>query len=99
MNADEPRPAPVDSPRPAAANQPGRATLGSSWRLDLLARYPWLGYVLPIVIFLVVTSLEPTPPEPANQIIQTDESPSWFDLDIPYGAYPILYTAKLALTI
>ncbi len=33
------------------------------WRARLLAQYPWLTFVLPVAVFLVVTSLEPTPPE------------------------------------
>ena len=80
--------------RPGAGN-----TAGSSGGVQLLAAYPWLGYVLPLVLFLAVTSSEPKPPEPADQTVQTEETPSWFDLAIPYRAYPIIYTAKIALTI
>jgi uncharacterized protein len=90
--------------------------------MALLARYPWLGYVLPLVVFLVLTSFEPAPPErtpadalaadgagsdplnadPLEQVLpqdQTAKATGWFDLSIPYRAYPLVYTAKIALSI
>jgi uncharacterized protein len=99
-------------------------------RHALLARYPWLGYVLPLVVFMVGTSLEPTPtpapteghaaqaesvsesnpampptdaapapeaPQPAPA--ETGGSAGWFGVSIPYCAYPIVYTLKLAFSV
>ncbi|MBI2825065.1 MAG: CAAX prenyl protease-related protein [Planctomycetia bacterium] len=63
---------------------------------SLAARYPWLPYVLPLVVFLVVTTLEPAPPDPTNQTV---ESTGWFGFALPYSTYPLLYTAKIVLVV
>jgi len=58
----------------------------------LLDRHPWLGYVLPLAVFMLVTSFEPTPPaagEPA-------EPGPWA---IAYRHYPTVYAIKLAATL
>ncbi len=70
-------------------------------RWGLLATYPWLGYVLPLVVFLVGTSCEPTPPktDADGQAVQTAADSGWFGLAVPYSAYPYVYTAKIALSI
>jgi uncharacterized protein len=58
------------------------------WR-GLLARQPWLVFVLPLAVYLLVGSLEPTPTEPGGTAV------GW---NIPYDAYPLVYGAKLLLT-
>jgi len=104
-----------------------------AWRTELLAKYPWLTFILPLAVFLLVTSLEPAPPEPkpalppvadgaaadlpldpdalaANEVKpqgenaktdvannETQPASGWFGVSIPYSAYPIVYTVKLAL--
>ncbi|HEY2840584.1 MAG TPA: CAAX prenyl protease-related protein [Pirellulales bacterium] len=102
----------------------------SNWRAKLLAKHPWLTYVLPLAVFLVLTTLEPKPPEPAapapaavvaadaplpfdpealaeNEVKpdaepqpdknETQPKAGWFGVDIPYRAYPLVYSVKLAL--
>jgi len=69
---------------PASAQRPA-----ARGRAALVERYPWLPYLLPFVVFMLVGSLEPAKPDPAK-------TPGWFA--IPYGYYPVIYTIKIALT-
>lgn len=59
-------------------------------RRALLAKYPWLTFLLPLVIFVLVGCLEPKPPDGGGT------TPWWA---VPYRCYPLVYTLKLALTI
>ncbi len=59
------------------------------WR-GLLARHPWLPFVLPLAVYMLAGSLEPTPREPGGAAI---------GLNIPYSSYPWMYAAKLVLTL
>jgi CAAX prenyl protease-like protein len=78
----------------------------------LIARHPWLPFLLPFVVYMVVGSFEPAPPttygakRQAGQIEQTAaararkttiEADNWFGLR--YAHYPIVYTVKIALTL
>jgi CAAX prenyl protease-like protein len=79
----------------------------------LLARQPWLVFILPLAVYMLVGSLEPRPPkaavssadpaaahdeaQPGHQAPQEDGSAN--PLGIHYKHYPILYTVKIALTI
>lgn len=113
--------------QPTPPNGPARppaSQVAIGGRRALLATYPWLGFVLPLVAFLLVTQLEPAPPlvaeEPAAAQApadgqagtetheaapdaaapdQTAKKSSWFGVDIPYSAYPYVYTLKLAISI
>jgi uncharacterized protein len=76
----------------------------NSSRARLLARHPWLVFVLPLAVYMLVGSFEPTAPKleaaaaaEAPASVETQASESTFAL--PYIFYPILYTAKIALTI
>lgn len=71
---------------PAATSS--RTPTRSGWP-GLLERQPWLPLVLPLAIFMVAGSLEPTPTEPGGTRI---------GLSIPYGYYPLMYGLKLLLT-
>src|SRR3989304_1774478 len=51
---------------------------------------PWLVFLLPFVVFMLIGSLEPTPDKPGGQAI---------GLSIAYDLYPLTYTIKIALTI
>jgi CAAX prenyl protease-like protein len=79
---------------------------------ELIARYPWLPFLLPFIVYMVVGSFEPAPPityearPQAEGGEKTDgtaarnltvEADNWFGLR--YAHYPIVYTAKIALTI
>ena len=76
--------------------EPSEPSSAGGWRARLLSRHRWFGYVLPLVVFLVVTSFEP---KPLADQPQTAEPSGWFAIDIPYAAYPMIYTVKLALSI
>ena len=55
-----------------------------------MEKHRWLGYVLPMLVYMLVGSLEPSASEPGGKML---------GLAIPYSAYPLLYTAKIALTL
>jgi CAAX prenyl protease-like protein len=79
----------------------------------LIERHPWLPFLLPFIVYMVVGSFEPSPPtayEPPPATDQGDrsadetaaqpaliEADNWFGLR--YRHYPIVYTVKIALTI
>jgi len=56
---------------------------------------PWLICILPMAVFMLAGSLEPTPPAGAGE----QAAKSWLDLGIEYQHYPIVYTIKIALTV
>ena len=62
---------------------------------DSLRGNPWLVCLLPLGVFMLVGSFEPTPPavgaEPAAK--------SWIDFGIEYRHYPVVYSVKIALTV
>ena len=55
-----------------------------------MEKHRWVIFVLPVLVFLLVGSLEPKPPTPGS-------SDGW--LAIPYHYYPVVYTVKVALTV
>ena len=52
-------------------------------------RNPWVVFVGPFIVFMLLTSLEPTPDNPGG---------SGIGLAIPYDYYPWVYTLKIVLT-
>jgi hypothetical protein len=80
--------APTNSANPS----PGTNSAGSTptpWPKP----FPWLSFVLPLAVYMLVNSLEPSPPDP--------DKPAFAVLGvvIPYSAYPLVYTIKIALTM
>ena len=65
---------------------PAHAPVGLGGRRALLARYPWLTFVLPFAVFMLVGSLEP---KPDGGLAAT----------VPYSYYPLVYSIKIALTV
>jgi len=61
--------------------------LWNRWK-RLLAAHPSIVFVLPIAVFLLIGSLEPTPQSVGRPGILT----------LPYAAYPAVYAIKIALT-
>jgi uncharacterized protein len=51
---------------------------------------PWLVFLLPFMVFMLVGTLEPTPDKLGGKDI---------GLSIPYDQYPIVYTVKIVLTL
>ena len=62
---------------------------------------PWLTFLLPFAVYMIVGSFEPAPPKPAITLPNGGSRPAinqnWFGLE--YHQYPIVYTVKIALTI
>ena len=61
-----------------------------SHRLAAGKSHRWLVFVLPMAVYMLIGSIEPSPGEPGGKLL---------GLAIPYSAYPLLYTAKIALTL
>jgi len=58
---------------------------------------PWLVFLLPFVVFMLAGSFEPTPPADPDHPVR--KASGWFSSGIPYTAYPLIYTIKIALTL
>ncbi len=62
---------------------------------------PWLTFLLPFIVYMVVGSFEPGPPKPGTKLPDGSVRPAvnnnWFGLEYRY--YPVVYTVKIALTI
>ncbi len=55
---------------------------------------PWLVFLLPFAVYLVVGSFEPPPPAGPDQEVAAP----WLDLGLRYEHYPWIYGAKILLT-
>jgi len=81
---------------PSVANAPPAGT----WPSAVLARHPWLTFLLPFLVYMVVGSFEPAPPKPPTLMPDGTPRPvantNWFGME--YRHYPIVYTVKVALT-
>ncbi len=60
---------------------------------------PWFVCLLPFVVFMLVGSLEPVPAVPAAEGAVATAAKPWLDLGIEYRHYPLVYAAKIALTV
>jgi len=78
-------------------------------RKALLARHRWITFLLPLAVYMLINSLEPLPdqapgggkidPSAAQKSIDDqEERKSWWP-SVPYEYYPIIYTAKIILTL
>lgn len=61
-----------------------------SLRQLVLVRHRWLGFVLPMAVFWILTSLEPKP---------TAEGEAASSPLLPYDYYPAVYVLKIALVV
>jgi uncharacterized protein len=75
-----------------AAGPTTRSPVGGTprGRRAILDRHRWLVFLLPFIVFMLAGSLEPTPDKAGGSAI---------GLAIPYTAYPLVYTLKIALTV
>lgn len=80
---------------------------------DLWQRHPWLPFLLPFAVYMVAGTFEPNPPttyhssanadqtddvaRPSDRSQAVIEADNWFGLR--YAHYPVVYSAKLALTV
>jgi CAAX protease family protein len=61
---------------------------------------PWIICLLPFAVFMLMGSLEPTPPTPAAEGgAAANAAQPWLDLGIEYRHYPLIYATKIALTV
>ena len=80
------------------------APLPAGW----LSRYPWVTFLLPMVVYMLLGSFDPTPPDapptPETEANAEDEpyyppEPKGMLPEIPYRFYPVVYSVKIALTV
>ncbi len=69
---------------------------GDRLRGGLLARFPWLTFVLPLLVYMLVGSLEPAAPK--RDATNQAAAPAAF-WQFEYEYYPLVYAAKIALTL
>lgn len=81
-------------------------------RQALLERHPWLPFVLPLVVYMLLNTFEPSLPEALppsattnpdelaarEQMLRESGSVRLGGLTILYEHYPLVYTAKIAIT-
>ncbi|MEX2142533.1 MAG: CAAX prenyl protease-related protein [Pirellulales bacterium] len=60
-----------------------------------LFRSPWVVFLLPFAVYLVVGSFEPPPPAAPGQAA----TEPWLDLGLRYEHYPWIYGIKILLTV
>ncbi len=73
-----------------SSSESGSIRSGRFDRRRLLEDYPYITFLLPFLVFGLLTSLEPT---------EATSGGSFIGLAIPYSMYPWVYTLKIALTI
>ncbi|MCA9229598.1 MAG: CAAX prenyl protease-related protein [Planctomycetales bacterium] len=74
-----------------------------------LSRWPWVTFLLPMIVYMLMGTLEPKPPQVAEKV---DEATAEFERQIAesfdeegllpairYEHYPLIYTAKIVLTL
>src|SRR3954466_12836535 len=63
--------------------------------------HPWLTFLLPFIVYMAVGAFAPASPKAPVQLPNGASRPApntnWFGLE--YRQYPIVYTAKIVLTI
>ena len=113
-----------DGQNSPAENQPKSLPLPDGW----LGKHPWVTFLLPFIVYMLVGQFEPKPPQATtndgetaiassdesedvatlNEVADLEEveivesegvedSSGWFP-QLPYRHYPVVYTAKVALT-
>jgi len=100
---------PPDRSIPALMDKSSATPLPKGW----LSQWPWVTFLAPMIVYMLVGSFEPTPPEGADASIApppaTEAPAEGFDAlpmassgwlpEIPYRYYPLIYTAKILLVI
>lgn len=87
----------MESPDPSSSPMVDPAALAKvheSAAMPAGRKNPWLVFLLPFLVFMLVGSFEP-----AKRRDGQSGSGSWIDLGIDYSHYPLIYTAKIVLTI
>jgi len=89
-NGKSPAPPATDSaPLPPADQR--EPTVRKTWSNSRVN--PWIVFLLPFLVFMVVGAFEPTKPTDAGK------TSTWIDLGIEYRHYPAVYLIKVLLTI
>jgi len=58
---------------------------------------PWIVFLLPFVVFMLVGSVEPAAPADGGNA--AGRTIGWFSFGISYSDYPLIYTIKIVLTL
>ncbi len=89
MSTSEPNPQRASASPPLTTQSATKSAPQAPPQPDWLTRYPWAAFVVPLAVFMLLGTLEPTPDKPFER----------FGLSIPYSAYPLVYAIKIALTM
>jgi uncharacterized protein len=76
---------------PTESDSAPRSVSAPDAEAKFVDRYRWVCFVLPLAVYMLAGSLEPTQGH--------DDGGKMIGLAIPYSYYPWLYTAKIALTL
>jgi CAAX prenyl protease-like protein len=88
--ADENRDATAGESTDIGLSQPAQGASRENGRIARLRRHPWVVFLLPFIVFMLCTALEPTPDKAGGADI---------GLSIPYDAYPWVYAAEIVVTV
>ncbi|NOY30113.1 MAG: CAAX prenyl protease-related protein [Planctomycetes bacterium] len=102
----------ADTTGVSSKNEGPRETQAEKLPVGWLSKWPWVTFLLPMVVYMLMGTLEPGPPPvPEASDGVTDEATAEFDRQleeafgdgesqstIRYEHYPYVYTAKIALT-
>ncbi len=80
-------------PSPAGASANSSDTSPAEEPTGLLARNPWVPFVIPMVVYMLANSLEPRPPG------TDDDGGGPLGLSISFDYYPLFYAGKIAVTL
>ena len=86
--ADKHRDGMTEQPTNTDSRQPPSES--ANGHIARLRRHPWVVFLLPFIVFMLVMSLEPTPDKAGGSDI---------GLSLPYDAYPWVYAAKIIATV
>lgn len=63
----------------------------------LLSRHPWLTFLFPFLVYMLLGMAEPQPPLDGEPL--PDEEIAWTDFEVPYRCYPRVYAIKIGGTV
>ncbi len=66
-------------------------TDNSTANSSIFARFPWLPFVVPLVLYMAITTVEPSPEKlvPSTDNAETER----------FASYPVVYAGKIAITL
>lgn len=88
-----------------APSQGGESTSSCPELQGILGNHPWLVFVLPIMVYMLLGACEPKLPDTVNieDLSSVSEvelrTTTWFGYTISYRDYPMIYSIRLLITV